>query len=375
MRVLFVAPSFYPATCYGGPTFVNRDLCEALSEYKTVNLQVLTTDVNGPHSRIGREDQIKPLGYQIIYCRHFIPRDFAPGLLLRLLGMIRRADVIHLNAVYSFTTIPTLVLCKLLRKPMVWSLHGALQKWPGKKKSRKKRVWEKACDLVCDNRRILLHAVSPREEFESTSFIKSAGSVVINYGVEVPQEVHNRQKSNPIRLLFLGRLHPVKGIENLLRALSQTRANVTLDVCGEGDKCYEAQLRSLALELGIIDRVHFRGEVVGDAKLHCFLQADLCVVPSYTEGFATVVTEALAHGVPVIASRGTPWCEIEEKGCGLYVDNSPASLASAIDRILMMPLDEMGQRGRLWMEREFSWQSVSAKMIDTYGRIISANTA
>jgi glycosyltransferase involved in cell wall biosynthesis len=367
IKVLFVSPSFYPATYYGGPTFVNKGLCDALAANADVELRVLTTDSNGPRARVRNEAQRANGNYQTIYCRRLIQPDIAPGLLLRLFGMIRRADVVHLNAVYSFTTIPTLAVCWLLKKPVVWSLHAALQTWPGKEPTKLKRTWKKVCDFFCDRRRVLLHTVSPREEAESTRAISRARSVVVQYGIEVPpSESRDDKQPGPMRLLFLGRLHPIKGIENLLHALPLTKENATLDVCGEGDEAYEAKLRSLVFELGLADRVRFRGSVAGEVKRQCFAQTDLCIVPSFTEGFATVVAEALAHGLPVIASNGTPWQEIEEKGCGLYVNNEPRELAAAIDRAAAMPLNEMGERGRAWMEREFVWEHVVVQMIDQY---------
>lgn len=371
INVLFVSPSFYPATYYGGPTFVNRALCDALAANERIELQVLTTDANGPSSRIDKGKQTAHATYPIIYCRRMIQPDIAPGLGVRLFGMIRQADVVHLNAVYSFTTIPTLLLCKLLRKPVVWSLHGALQRWPGTRKGRSKHIWEKVCNLLCDRGRVFIHAVSTREGSESSVAISRAASAVIAYGIEVPPlNAGQSRRSDELRLLYLGRLHPIKGIENLLRALALTQQQATLEICGEGKERYERQLRSLTTELGLSQRVRFYGSVAGEAKEKHFRKVDICVIPSFTEGFATVVAEALARGVPVIAARGTPWQRIEEIGCGLYVSNEPQELAAAIDRAAGMPLNEMGRRGRAWMEREFAWVNVAGQMIDQYHSLV-----
>src|SRR5262252_10059143 len=118
MKVLFVTPSFYPATFYGGPTFVNRAFCDALAKDEAVELRVLTTDANGPN-RIDLTSVEAAAVYEVNYCRRRLPPDIAPGLLRRLPKMIRWADVVHLNGVYSFTTIPTLALCRLMRRPVV----------------------------------------------------------------------------------------------------------------------------------------------------------------------------------------------------------------------------------------------------------------
>jgi glycosyltransferase involved in cell wall biosynthesis len=118
--------------------------------------------------------------------------------------------------------------------------------------------------------------------------------------------------------------------------------------------------------LGLNERVRLVGEALGDAKKKLFENSDVVLVPSYKENFGIVVAEALAHGIPVIASRGTPWSNLERKGCGLWVENDPRTLASAIRKISTMPMRDMGVRGREWMQADFSWRSVANQMLDLY---------
>ena len=169
-----------------------------------------------------------------------------------------------------------------------------------------------------------------------------------------------------MKLLYLGRLDPIKGIENLLAALKESASFVTLSICGEGANGYLANLKALSRELGIEDRVKFLGHVTGEAKANCFAEADVFVMPSFSESFGLSAAEALSYGVPVIVSKGTPWSEVEKVGCGLWVDNDPQSLASAFGQIREMPRAEMGQRGREWMAREFSWDVIAARMVKVY---------
>jgi glycosyltransferase involved in cell wall biosynthesis len=110
------------------------------------------------------------------------------------------------------------------------------------------------------------------------------------------------------------------------------------------------------------------GAVLSETKQRLFECSDVALVPSYTENFGIVVAEALAHGVPVIASKGTPWSRLEAMKCGLWVDNDPKTLAEAIRGISSMSLEEMGRRGRAWMQNEFSWLSVTKQMVDLYDR-------
>jgi glycosyltransferase involved in cell wall biosynthesis len=341
-----------------------------------VELRVLTTDSDGPRRIDVKSFPVKlPEGYDVYYCRRWFGADIAPRMFWRLPRMIRWADVVHLMAVYSPPTIPTLFLCRLLGKPVMWSTRGALQSWRESTRKNLKSVWEKTCDLFCSPDRVILHVTSEQERVESIEKIKHASAVVISNGIEAPPPNGNQRPRNDdrLRLLYLGRLHPIKGIENLLQALATVTNGVKLSVCGEGEADYQAQLQSLAAELNLTRRVTFHGRVDGEAKEQQFAEADLCVVPSFTENFCNVVAESLARGVPVVASKGTPWARVTEVDCGLWVNNDAATLAGAIRRAQAMPLREMGERGRQWMQREFSWPAIAAQMIRQYETLIETN--
>ena len=350
-----------------------------------------------------------PGGYEIYYCRRWLGAEISPGQLARLFGMIRWADVVHLQSVYSPPTIPTLLLAKILRKPVVWTPRGSLQRWQGSTRKHIKRVWEAICNRLCDPRRVVLHFTSTTEREESQPTITNARAVVVPNAIDVPEfgvlafgvppsggsvlefgvpsldginKVVPPESGTPngitpnapniLRLLYLGRLHPIKGIENLLRAIAQTDAGVTLSICGDGDIAYWRSLELLVSDLALGDRVEFHGRIEGDAKRYEFARADACVVPSFKENFCVVAAESLAHGVPVIASKGTPWARVEEIGCGLWVDNSPESLLAAVQKFRAMPLRDMGQRGREWMGREFSWPVVAEEMAACYEELRAA---
>lgn len=373
MKILFISPSFFPATYYGGPIFINRSYCQALAATSDVELEVLTTDSDGPRKRIssGSAGTDTSSGYAITYCRRWFRPDIAPGLLLRLPATIYSADVVHLTGVYSFTTLPTLLLCRLLRKPVVWSALGALQRWDGTTRQRVKRLWEELCNVICRPDRVLLHVTSKEEQSESMQKIRNVTPLVLRNGIDIPEALtKDFPPGGSLRLLYIGRLHPIKGIENLLYALTKVKCEFTLAICGEGAPSYEASLRSLVKRLDLDQRVRFHGQVNGEAKEQQFREAALCVAPSFKEAFCTVVLESLARGLPVIAGHGTPWQRVEEMGCGIWCSNNPEDLSDAIDRAAQMPLARMGERGRAWMQREFSWDQVATETIETYRSLI-----
>ena len=178
-------------------------------------------------------------------------------------------------------------------------------------------------------------------------------------------------------MVYLGRLDPIKGIENLLQARSilkdDTRSSLSLVIAGAGSAEYTKHLQYIISRMSPVERPKMVGAVLGGEKERLFANADVVVVPSHTENFGLVVAEALARAVPVIASKGTPWQRVEEIGCGLWVDNSPQSLANAIKQISRMPLREMGRRGREWMLREFSWDLTAKRTMELYDSMLRSN--
>ncbi|HEY3131051.1 MAG TPA: glycosyltransferase [Acidobacteriota bacterium] len=373
MKVLHVSPSFFPAHVYGGATESVYQLCRHIAR-EECSVRVLTTNANGS-DRTLEEDTEREVeiagGLHVRYCKRRAAHSVSPTLLRLLPSYIRWADLVHLTAVYSFPTIPALLACKILRKPLIWSPRGALQRWPGSTRLPSKAVWEGTCRVLAP-RRCVLHVTSEEEARESLQRFPGFKAVVTPNGVEIPDRVSHVPKNGLFRILYLGRLHPKKGIENLLAAckLLNSDAAWSLTIAGAGDPGYGKRIRDRINEMALSQQVKMVGETRGNAKEKLFENADIVTMPSFTENFGMVAAEALARSVPVIAGRNTPWKGMEEIGCGLSVDNDPQSLAGAIVQMMGMPLREMGQRGREWMKREYSWKCRAAQMIQTYEEIL-----
>jgi glycosyltransferase involved in cell wall biosynthesis len=180
-------------------------------------------------------------------------------------------------------------------------------------------------------------------------------------------------KNDELRLLFLGRLDPKKGLENLLdashlmhRSWDGPQTSWKLAIAGAGDPAYTSSIARRIERLGLTRQVIMLGHVMGEQRQSLLETADIVVVPSFTENFAMVVVESLAMGTPVLASTGTPWARLEEKRCGLWVKNDPETLALAISAMSTMDLEEMGRRAHRWMRDEFSWPAITERMIGLY---------
>lgn len=380
MKILHVCPAYYPATYWGGPIFSVYGLNNALACLPNISLTVLTTDTAGLQVE-ERLDTANLAGLypnqNVIITRRVAGACVSFELLLKLPELVLWADVVHLTATYSFTTIPTLVICRIFNKPLVWSPRGAIldaHDWKGTKRRKLKRCWEIFCNVLLRPGRVIVHTTAERERVVAQGILTRATAMIVPNGVEVPDRLPVRDwlPDGCLRLMYLGRLSPKKGIENLLKTVSLLKDNsISLNIYGVGDADYMTRLKSLADQLGLpSDMVSFFGHVDGEAKHAAFANADVCVIPSYTENFCMVVAEALAHGVPVIASHGTPWAEVEKKNCGLWVNANPESLAQAIIRIRTMDLLKMGTLGRNWMAHEFSWDTQAKKMMGFYSSLV-----
>jgi len=370
MKVLHVVPSFYPAYSYGGPIRSTLELCRHAVELGC-EVRVLTTDANGLDRvlDVEKNEEVEfPEGFRVRYCRRRQRHSVSPTLIRLLPTYMRWADVVHLTGVYNFPTFPTIFWARLLNKRLVWSPRGGLQRWKGSSRVGPKALWDFLWYHTADRDELTMHVTSELESCETLARFPKLRMATIPNGVDVPVDLNRVERTEDLRLLFIGRLDPKKGIESLLKACSLVDSALPwrLAIAGWGPPGYVSHLKEQIPALGLGGRVEILGPVLSEAKKGLFECSDVALVPSYTENFGIVVAEALAHGVPVIASKGTPWSRLEDMRCGVWVDNDPESLADAIRSINTMPLQDMGRRGREWMQNEFSWRSVTNQMLALY---------
>lgn len=178
------------------------------------------------------------------------------------------------------------------------------------------------------------------------------------------------------KILYLSRLHPVKGIERMLEAVATLRsalADYRVVIVGSGEPAYVASLQAMTHRLGIAHLVDFKGNVTGPAKWALYRSADFLVLPTNTENFGMVVVESLAVGTPVITTKGAPWEELVTQACGLWVDISTAAIAHAMETMIgktATQLEQMGRNGRALVERRYAAPHVAEMMVDMYTRVI-----
>lgn len=183
----------------------------------------------------------------------------------------------------------------------------------------------------------------------------------------------------------MGRIYPVKGLDLFLRSWAKVKAqNPIFDwhfvAIGPDQAGHVAELTALAQGLGLSvgssmdgsTDVAFIGEVYGKDKDALLRQARLSVLPSYSENFGGVVLDALALGVPVLASKATPWGALAEQKCGEQFELTEASEAKVLTKWLRLTDAERqaaGQRGRKWVSKTFSWPAIAQRLTQAYGEM------
>ena len=372
-----MTPAFYPATYWGGPIASVYGLCKALASRPDTQVTVLTTDAAGPrlHQRIAPEARLaaSATGFETHYCRRIAANAISAELLVRLGGLVAAADVVHLTGVYSATTFPTLAACKAHGKPLVWSPRGSWQSWPGKTRATLKRAWDALAFTLVTARRTAIHVTSEAEAAAVDRRDAVSAVACIPNAVDIPPALGARDwvPDGTIRLLFVGRVHPIKGLDVLMRALALCdTSRFTLRIAGTGDPGYMQELQRLSAELGVDSRVTWMGHLDDAAKRVAYAEADVVAVPSHSENFGMTVAEALAHGVPVVAGTGTPWSQLVEQGCGWWVDPDAQRLAEVLRGLSSAPLASMGEKGRRWIDSEYSWIHVAERMSALYGSLV-----
>ncbi|MDH7515718.1 MAG: glycosyltransferase [Bacteroidota bacterium] len=369
-----MTPSFHPAESFGGPIRTVYRLCVELSRLGTVSVRVLTTDTNGKHTRErlhlpGRTARWNE-NLTVVYARKSLGADFSFDLLASLPAEMRRADVVHLTGVYSSPTFPVLLCAGLERKPVLWSPRGSLMDWGAARRRRLKAAWRRVARLVA-GKHTAFHVTSASEAEHAVRAMPGIPVLLVPNGVDVPLLPERIADADGVfRIVFMGRLHPVKGLENLIRAVALTTGKTRLDIYGGGTQGYTASLRELTEALGISARVVFHGPIEETRKTEAFARADVFVLPSHSENFGLAAAEALAHAVPVIAGKGTPWEGLETHGCGLWVENDPLSLAHALSAMAGADLRAMGEAGRKWVTAEFSWPCIAERICRVYDDLI-----
>lgn len=335
-----------------------------------------------------------------------------------------KADLLYAATLWKYPSWAALQWAERNGKPMMAAPHGSLDAWALRNAAWKKRI----AAALFKNRQLrkatCLRALCQSEADAFRAYGLTQPIAIIPNGVEIPEESKGERLRNGCKatagpakakgendgrktLLFLGRIHPKKGLPNLIRALKKAldARPSTLDSCkwqlviaGWDQGGHEAELMQLCQELGLsfshkMHKEHkaeatsafslqfsvfFHGPAFGKEKEDLLRRADAFILPSFSEGLPMSVLEAWSYRLPVVM---TPECNLPEgfsADAAIRIETSGESIAEGLRTLFSMneaDLISMGDKGRELVKARFTWQTVAALMREVYDWMLGGGSA
>lgn len=381
MKILHVAASLDPK--WGGPAKVVIELTQALVK-KGVEVAIFAPSES---DKGGCISNLKGVNVNL-FPKNFLSRfwtSYSSPLAKSLMKEVSDFDLIHIHEIWHYPNFAAYRAAKRAGKAYIVTIHGALEPWCLNYKALTKRIY-----TALIQRRILckasaLHALTREEVKQIQNFGVGSPVAVIPNGIdpeefrELPlrEELENSypELNGKKVVLFLGRIHPKKGLDILTKAfakIAKGRENISLLIAGPDNEGYQAHVEKLLESKGIINRATFTGMLTGRKKLAALSRADAFVLPSYSEGFTMTILEAMACRLPLVITRQCYFPEVAEIGAGFVVEPDPNQLAKALLKLLDNSKmgEKMGANGRRLVMESFTWDKIADQMTQLYQSVL-----
>ena len=333
MKLLIPIGSFYPDQS-GGPSNSLYWLSSALQK-KGYTVKVITT--NKGVNQLPLNKSLKTDYGYITYCKTRI-HSFPIRLILTSLHLIFKSEIVLLTSIFYIPSWVIGFVALLFNKTIIWSPRGEFYTNALSFSGWKKKMFLFFSKHMLRRKNIIYHSTCDTETITIKSIIGEYARIVqIPNFMNLPRHIKRTTGSN--YFLYVGRLHPEKGLENLIKSLSMSKefcnSNYEFRIVGDYNHKYGKKLIKLTKLLSIDQKVKFLGHIKGDHKQELYANARYTFLVSFNENFGNVVVESLAQGTPVVASLATPWRILSEKNAGFWIANKPKIIKQTIDAILI----------------------------------------
>jgi glycosyltransferase involved in cell wall biosynthesis len=388
MKILHITPAYIPAYRYGGPIRVVHELNKWLVKLGA-EVTVYTTNVDGPgvlNVVLGRE--ILMDGVKVVFFPISFPRGWFNSAEMNkaMKANIKDFDLVHITSTFLAASYFGSKYAREARVPYVISPRGNFMKDTYHKKYLKKRIYTELIEKKALKSAAAIHFTA---EAEKEEYIKEGlplnRAIVSPNGVDddsfgqIPERGAFRRKFGFRKeklVLFLGRISWKKGFDTLVPAMVQVSkeiADALLVVAGGDDEGYQKEVENMAKEHGILNKLRFLGMLLGGDKNSALQDADIFVLPSYSENFGNAVVEAMYFGLPVILTPGVAIAEeIAEAGAGMVVPKDYIKLAEAMKLTLLNTeiRQNMAENGKKLVKMRFFWPEIAKNLLLAYKSIL-----
>lgn len=323
----------------------------------------------------------RPLEPTCLHVRGPRAIGYAPGLPRALAGS--GADLSHAAGLWMYPSLAQMKWAQSERRPYVISPHGMLDAWALRNSALKKKLAAALFERRHLEGAACLHALCDSEAESIRAYgLRNPICVIPNgidlppAGLSTPAPWREQFSADKKVLLFLGRLHPKKGLKPLVEAWARVRhPEWQLVVVGWEQGGHRAELQTLARSLNIDPSITFLGALHGRAKSAAYANADAFILPSFSEGLPMTVLEAWAYARPVLMTDACNLPEGFDAGAAMRIDPNPEALAGQLRSFMARAPAEhadMGRRARELASTRFAWDRIASEMIEVYRWICSS---
>lgn len=373
MKVLMICGSLYPAQTGGVDNSVywqSKSLVE-----NGIEVQIITTNTGIAKGQVPENIWTKTDAGLVKYVSIKDKRFPIKWIIETFKLLVQYKGTLHFHSLTYSSAF--LILIPFLRNKIIWTIHGDLEPFATSfGKVYLKRIVYFFYKLL--SYKIVYHTTSDSESKNARDILGSKIKIaqLPNYML-LPEKINKSKGNSGKYFLYIGRLHPIKALDNLIQALALSKkfrtSEFVFNIAGEGDSNYKKALEEMIAKLNLSGNIKLIGFVDGIEKQELYANAHFLFLISHTENFGNVVVEALAQSTPVVASKGTPWEILEKESAGFWIDNSPNTIANTIDNILSMKLldyEEMSNNAQDLAKEQFDINKNIKKWIDLYTKIL-----